>query len=184
MNLLSDILLWITSWIFQIPKDAVMLYKGTESLIDHYSCFWDNKKQVLEQILVSHNRDLYFLRTQLNCSHCWSNMTWQMFISVAWHLMCVLVSQAMVVHIFPFYMLLSYPSMLVSNNNGCRFILEILARATALKLVGSQSVHISHFETLWQQFGSLSLIDYGVFRQQKYLHDGIARIVMGAPLQL
>ena len=24
-----------------------MIYKGTESNIDHYSCFWDNKKQVL-----------------------------------------------------------------------------------------------------------------------------------------
>ena len=30
-----------------------MIYKGTESNIDHYSCFWDNKKQVIN---VLHNK--------------------------------------------------------------------------------------------------------------------------------
>ena len=86
---------------FQIPLDSLMVYKGSESNIDHYSCFWDNKKKVRSMLPVCSQftrKNYWFfcqicLSTPLNCGRlCWAEI-WLMSTYVVLLQMCVWVGR-------------------------------------------------------------------------------------------
>ena len=60
--------------IFQIPRESAMIYKGTESNIDHYSCFWDNKKQVHQCFAPSAQKHKEMGKVKVGpfCLDCWA----------------------------------------------------------------------------------------------------------------